>query len=147
MSDRAIALRSADDDALDYVERLLDRAGLPTADVRSGPGRFYVAVADGTRVGVGGFEAYGAEGLLRSVVVDSSRRGEGHGAAITRRLEAEARSADVETLSLLTTTAADFFAARGYDRIDRASVPPAIRETTQFSELCPDSATVLRKRL
>jgi len=147
VSDRCLSLRRADDEGLNYVETLLDRAGLPTDDVRSGPGEFYVATADGTRVGVGGIEAYDRDGLLRSVVVEPSRRGEGHGVAITRRLEDEARSADVQALYLLTTTAADFFAAHGYDRIDRESAPAAIRDTTQFSELCPDSATVLRTRL
>ncbi len=147
VSDATRAIRPADGDALDYVERLLSRADLPTDDVRSGPGRFYVAAADGERVGVGGLEAHDDVGLLRSVVVEPSRRGEGYGAAIAERLEGEARSMDVDALHLLTTTAVDFFAAQGYDAIDRDAVPPAIRETTQFSELCPDSAVVMRKEL
>lgn len=76
MSDAALALRPADEEALSYVETLLDRNGLPTRDVRSKPDCFYVA-SDGTdRVGVGGVEVHGAAGLLRSVVVEESARGE-----------------------------------------------------------------------
>jgi hypothetical protein len=32
-------------------------------------------------------------------------------------------------------------------RVDRADVPGAIRATAQFSSLCPDSATVMFRRL
>lgn len=53
----------------------------------------------------------------------------------------------VETLYLLTTTAAGFFADRGYERVDRSVVPAPVRGTTQFSTLCPESATVMRKGL
>jgi N-acetylglutamate synthase-like GNAT family acetyltransferase len=48
---------------------------------------------------------------------------------------------------LLTTTARAFFDKLGYAAVDRAGVPGAIRATAQFSALCPDSATVMVKRL
>ncbi|WP_228434553.1 hypothetical protein [Natrarchaeobaculum aegyptiacum] len=53
--------------------------------------------------------------------------------------------ATVDALYLLTTTAVDFFAARGYDEIDRADAPDAIRNTTEFADLCPSSATCMRR--
>jgi amino-acid N-acetyltransferase len=62
-------------------------------------------------------------------------------------IEARGRAADVEALFLLTTTAADFFGTRGYELIDREAVPEAVAETAEFSELCPDAATCMRKRL
>jgi amino-acid N-acetyltransferase len=141
----AVTLQPADD-ALGYVETLLERNDLP-ADVRSKPDCFYVASAGGDRVGTGGIERYGTDGLLRSLVVERSYRGEGYGTAIRGALEAEARADGIETLYLLTTTAADFFAAAGYARIDRAEAPDTIRETTEFVDLCPASAACLRKSL
>lgn len=115
--------------------------------MRSRPGCFSVGYVDGDPVGAGGIERYGAVGLLRSVVVEETARGNGYGAAICRALEAEARADGVETLYLLTTTATDFFAERGYAELERADAPAAIRETTQFDELCPASATCMRKYL
>jgi len=144
---RGFTLQQADEGSIDYVERLLERADLPTADVRSGHGRFYVGRHGGARVGVGGLEIYGSDALLRSVAVEPSVRGRGFGTALCERLERKARSGDVETLYLLTRTAADFFASQGYVETEREATPPEIRETTEFAELCPSSATCLEKEL
>jgi len=146
VDETTVTLRRADD-ALEYVETLLAGANLPTGDLRSTPGRFYVALEDGNRVGVGGLELYGSDGLLRSVVVEPSTRGNGLGTAICGALEDRARDEGVETLYLLTTTAAEFFADRGYREIDRDDPPAAIRETTEFAELCPSTATCMRTSL
>lgn len=143
----AIALRPADGDGLGYVETLLERNGLPAGDVRSKPDCFYLAHENDRRVGVGGVEVHGTDGLLRSVVVERSARGEGYGRALCEALEERAATEGVEALFLLTTTAADFFADRGYEAVDRDRVPDAIRGTTEFADLCPDSATVMRKSL
>ena len=140
-----VRLEPADESDLSSVERLLAENGLPSADVRSKPNSFYLAFDQNERVGVGGIEVYGTDGLLRSVVVDPSARGKGVGSAICAALERRASTAGVETLYLLTTTAADFFARQGYDEIERADAPGAIRETAQFSDLCPATATCMRK--
>ncbi|PSP46881.1 GNAT family N-acetyltransferase [Halobacteriales archaeon QH_6_66_25] len=145
MSNATIRLEPADD--LDYVERLLSECDLPADDVRSKPDCFFVAVQEGERVGVGGLEQYGTAGLLRSLAVEQSRRGEGFGTAICSRLEERARDDGIEQLWLLTTTAADFFDARGYEEADRSEAPPEIRNTAEFSDLCPDAATCLRASL
>jgi len=142
-----VELRPADGE-LDYVEGLLAAAGLPTEDVGSTPESFYVGVRDdGSRVGCGGIEACDEVGLLRSVVIEPDCRGEGYGAALAAALEERARAEGVETLYLLTTTAAEFFDSQGYDRVDRGAAPAAIRGTTQFAELCPDSAVCMRTEI
>jgi amino-acid N-acetyltransferase len=142
----ALELRPAAD-RLDAVESLLADAGLPTEDVRAKPDCFRVAVVDGTTVGVGGVEPLGTDGLLRSVVVSPAERGRGYGTALVAALEDDAREQGIETLYLLTTTAAEFFAGLGYERIDRESVPVRVRTTTQFAQLCPASATAMRTEL
>ncbi|ELZ22816.1 N-acetyltransferase GCN5 [Haloterrigena salina JCM 13891] len=145
MSSVTVVLRRADESDLPYVERLLSDEGLPSADVRSSPARFYVGYDGDERIGVGGLERYGTDGLLRSVVVERSARADGYGTALCAALERRARADGVETLYLLTTTAAEFFAERGYEYVERTDAPSAIRETTEFDELCPASAACLRK--
>jgi amino-acid N-acetyltransferase len=81
------------------------------------------------------------------VVVERSVRGEGIGTALCDRLEAVAREDGVGTLYLLTTTAREFFADRGYAAIDRNEAPETIRGTTEFADLCPETAACMRKRL
>ncbi|WP_152039685.1 arsenic resistance N-acetyltransferase ArsN2 [Salinigranum salinum] len=148
MPDTSLRLRRATAvDALSDVETLLAEHGLPSADVRSTPDAFYVAFEGSERVGVGGLEPHGTDGLLRSVVVEPSVRGEGYGGDLCAALEARACADGIDTLYLLTTTAADFFGARGYEPIDRADAPPSIRSTTQFADLCPTTATCMRKQL
>ncbi|MFB6176565.1 MAG: arsenic resistance N-acetyltransferase ArsN2 [Halobaculum sp.] len=146
MTDPDVTLRPAGDD-LQTVEQFLDRNDLPTDDLRERSDSFFLARADGETVGVGGVEQHGTDELLRSVVVRSERRGAGYGAVLTERLEARAATEGVERLFLLTTTARSFFDREGYEQTDRAAVPEPIRETTQFADLCPESATVLSKRL
>ena len=50
-------------------------------------------------------------------------------------------------LHLLTTTAERFFTRHGFVVADRASAPPAIRQTREFADLCPASAAYLTKDL
>ncbi|WP_247000120.1 arsenic resistance N-acetyltransferase ArsN2 [Halosolutus gelatinilyticus] len=148
MADAPISLTRADDGrGLSYLESLLEENDLPSRDVRSKPECFYVGYADEDPIGVGGIERDGSDGLLRSVVVERSVRGTGYGTALCDALEAEARGDGVEALYLLTMTAVEFFVARSYREIDRDDAPEAIRETTEFAELCPSTATCMRKSL
>lgn len=143
----SVTLQPATEDGLSYVEALLERNGLPFRDVRSKSECFSVGYDGDVRVGVGGVEPCGPDGLLRSVVVEPSARGKGYGTALCAALEAEALASGVETLYLLTTTAAGFFDAMGYIEIDRADAPNTVQRTTEFDDLCPAEATCLRKFL
>jgi amino-acid N-acetyltransferase len=142
-----IALTSAEATDLEWLEELLEANGLPTEDLRTNEGRFFVAHVGTERIGGGGLETYGSNALLRSVVIVDSKRGRGYGVALCDALEARARTSGVETLYLLTTTADAFFRERGYDEIDREIVPPEIRRSSEFADLCPRSSTCLRKAL
>lgn len=131
----------------EYLKGLLGDNELPTSDLEETPAHFYYATSEGERVGAGGFEVHQAVGLLRSLVVEDAKRGRGYGRAICEALESEARTAGVETLYLLTTTASGLFVEAGYVAVDRETVPEAIRNTIEFEHLCPQSATCLRKSL
>ncbi|KAB1193933.1 GNAT family N-acetyltransferase [Haloferax sp. MBLA0076] len=146
MSDERVTLHPAESN-LSYVESLLDANDLPSRDVRSKPDCFYVGDAGGKPIGVGGIERYGPDGLLRSVVVESESRGKGLGTALCDALETEAQSEGIDTLYLLTTTAREFFADRGYEEIERTDPPATIQQTTEFDDLCPSTAVCMKKSL
>jgi amino-acid N-acetyltransferase len=130
------------------ARRLLAAASLPSSDLTDeqlatflycGPAHAPSALV--------GLEIYGAEALLRSLVVDPILRSTGLGSALVERAEAHAANHGVGTLYLLTTTAEAFFSRHGYHRIDRAVAPTAIRSTREFAGLCPASSAFMFKRL
>lgn len=131
------------------LNRLLEEAALPSSDIREAdlPGFRVARDAQGVLIGAGGLECYGHDALLRSIVVDVAFQGRGIGARLVAALETEAQEQGIERIYLLTTSAAVFFGALGYRACERADVPAAIREGTQFSSVCPASAKVLCKNL
>lgn len=102
---------------------------------------------DARLIGVIGLEPYGDVGLLRSLAVDGSIRGTGLGGHLVDRLELLASGEGVASLYLLTTTAESFFQKRGYRCVPRDSAPAAIRETSEFSSICPASSAFMCKVL
>lgn len=130
------------------VKRLLGEARLPTSDLTDVHLEHFLGCgADDALDGVVGLEIYQPVALLRSLAVASACRGRGIGSALLAEAERFARSQDVREVYLLTTTAEPFFARSGYSRIARDSAPVAIRETQEFSNLCPASSAFMVKRL
>lgn len=130
------------------IRRLLAECELPHQDITPAHLRhFMVLREEGRLVGVVGLELLGRHALLRSLAVPAQGRGRGIGTRLTAAAEAYARDREVETLYLLTTTAEGFFAARGYQRVERASAPAEMQETIEFRSLCPASAACMAKRL
>lgn len=130
------------------VIRLLQDAALPTSDLTDDHMKdfFYVGPATAP-TGIVGVQFYGADALLRSLVVTSAHRAQGLGQRLVERAEHHAREHGAATVYLLTTTAESFFGSRGYVVTPRDSAPPAIRSTPEFAGLCPASSAFLSKRL
>ena len=127
---------------------LLAAANLPTADLTDEQlTTFFYGGPAAAPSALIGLEIYGAEALLRSLVVDPSLRSTGLGSALVERAETHAANHGVGSLYLLTTSAEAFFAHRGYHRLDRAFAPAAIRSTREFAGLCPASSAFMFKRL
>jgi len=137
MSNRTLRLQRADEETIAYVETLLDKNGLPSDDVEPGRNRFYIGYDGDTRVGVGGVERHGTDGLLRSVVIERSARGTDTERALCEALESKVEADGVERLYLLTTTAAEFFGDCGYVETDRTTAPNAIRQTPNSTSSVP----------
>ena len=132
---------------LNQLRESLSEAGLPYDDISESGLQFYRFEVDGNRVAYGGLEGSGPDLLLRSMVVCETRRGEGLGKAVLSELERYAISQGAVRLHLLTQSAAGFFAANGYELLDKGEAPVVISQTAQFKHLCPASASYLRKTL
>jgi amino-acid N-acetyltransferase len=128
--------------------RLLKSADLPVSDLTEAHMRqfFYIGARTGP-VGLVGMEFYGRDALLRSLVVAPECGSRGAGTRLVERAETYARDHGALAVYLLTTTAEHFFRARGYVTAYREHAPVAIRETTEFSSLCPASSAFLSKQL
>lgn len=135
-------------DLLDVTALLLS-ADLPVADLTPAHlAHFLVArPAGGALAGCVGIEIHERQALLRSLVLSPELRLKGVGRQAVAAIEAHARAHGIESLHLLTTTAADFFARLGYQSIDRDQAPAALRHTAEFSFLCPASSACMRKDL
>ena len=98
-------------------------------------------------VAVGGLELVAEDALLRSVAVASSQRSRGLGRRMVQALEVLARRKGCRRVYLLTTTAESYFGKLGYQRFSRETAPPGIRQTTEFSGLCPSSSALMVKAM
>jgi amino-acid N-acetyltransferase len=125
---------------------LLGRSQLTDRDVSEGWGHYFVVREDDGRVvGVAGLELHGEHGLLRSVAVDADYRGQGLAAALVEAVLQRAARVGLRSVYLLTTTARDYFARRGFDECPRAEAPAGIRESWEFKSGCPSTATLMRR--
>jgi amino-acid N-acetyltransferase len=141
------SLRTATDQDAKSIHSLLERSGLPTADLESARPEFVVA-CDGPRVvGAGGLQRFGSIALLRSVAVEFHWRGSGVGRLIVWELERRAGAAGVTELVLLTQTAKSFFERQGYRVIERQSVSRDVQGSDEFRSLCPATAICMSKAL
>ncbi len=128
--------------------RLLEAAGLPSSDLTDGHmAHFFHCGAADAPAGLVGVELSGDAGLLRSLVVAPEQRRGGMGAALLEHAADYARSRGARTLYLLTDSAEEFFAARGFRRVPRDTAPESIRATREFASLCPASAAFMARRL
>jgi len=129
------------------IVTLLARSGLPVSDLDASDVEFIVAVEDEVVLGAVGVEPHGSAALLRSLCVSERARGIGLGGRLVAAIEARAVERRIGDLVLLTTTARDFFARRGYVEIRREDAPEAVRQSAEFRSLCPASSSCMTRRI
>ena len=133
---------------LTEATELLVNSQLPTDDLSDALLKHFIGLRQsGQLVALGGLEILDGAGLLRSVAVHPSFRRSGLASAIVQELERRAIDLGLPVLYLLTTDAAEYFEKHNFTTMDRSMVPDTVRSTAQFSELCPDSATMMIKYL
>lgn len=129
------------------VHDLLSQNGLPHEDVDRHLPNMVLARDEGNLVGTAALELYGTHALLRSVCVRQQYRSLGVAKRLCGLASSHARNMGATHLYLLTTTAAQFFEARGFRHCPRDAVPTAIAATQEFRSLCPASAVCLSLQL
>jgi arsenite methyltransferase len=133
---------------LSAVAALLTAVDLPAGDIEAQfEDGFVVAEQDGQVIGVAGLEVYGANGLLRSVAVAPAHRGRSVAAALVNDRVEWARARGLRGVYLLTTTASPYCEKSGFTAVERDVVPSSIRRSSEFSEVCPATATAMELRL
>ncbi|MFO8100001.1 MAG: arsenic resistance N-acetyltransferase ArsN2 [Salinibacter sp.] len=144
----SFAVQRAEPEDLDPIRGLLETCGLPHDDLTPAHlAHFQVARHGADLYGVVGLEPCGDGALLRSLAVAPDARGQGLGTRLVEAIEQRARREGIRTLYLLTTSAASYFQAHGYERIERDVLPEAIQQTDEVARLCPSSAVCMRKAL
>jgi len=125
---------------------LLGRSELTEQDVAERWGHYFVVREDDGRVvGVAGLEIHGEDGLLRSVAVDPDYRGQGLAASLVEAAIERAKRVELRSVYLLTTTARDYFARRGFADCPREEAHAAIRESWEFRTGCPSTAAFMKR--
>jgi amino-acid N-acetyltransferase len=129
------------------VKALLAASELPVDDLDDPTIVLFGSSNGGRLVGVVGLQLLAGTGLLRSLAVEPSVRDRGLGGQLCDRVVREARQRGFSELWLLTTSARDYFARRGFESVARDQAPSAVRSTAQFTSLCPSSAVAMRRAL
>ena len=143
-----LEIRAAAAVDFDAVVELLSRASLPVEDLTADSViGFLLATIDDTIAGLIGLEHFRETGLLRSLVVDPAFRRAGLGRLLVAALESQAAGQGVRELWLLTIDADAWFGELGYSARQRDQAPDAIRQTVEFTSLCPGDAVLMAKSL
>ena len=148
LAEEAVMVAPAVEDDGASVLGLLRACALPVDGVEEGLLRdFFVAHVDHDIAGVCGLEVHGPDALLRSLAVDPRWRGRGVAEALLAAALARGRRERLQDVYLLTTTAHDYFARRGFADCARGEAPAAIRDSWEFRTGCPTSSSLMRRRL
>ena len=137
------SVRPATRDDWPAIRSLLEENYLPLDGAREHLADYLVALTDKVIVGCAGLERHEDVALLRSVAVAPLMRAKGIGKLLTTRIMDEARRTGVSRLYLLTLTAEDYFASRGFVCQSPGSAPAALTASAEFQGVCPDSAVLM----
>ncbi|MBK8342606.1 MAG: GNAT family N-acetyltransferase [Bacteroidetes bacterium] len=140
-----IHFRTAVDEDLMEVKKLLAASALPFEDIDNLISDFEIALVDNKIIGAAGVEKHFPYMLIRSVVIDPTFRNKQIGYQLIHALMDKLYPENYKGFYLLTETAASFFTKLGFMPVQRDNVPVEIQQTTEFSTICPSSAMIMYK--
>ncbi|MCW5911300.1 MAG: GNAT family N-acetyltransferase [Cyclobacteriaceae bacterium] len=133
---------------LESLKQFLRVNNLPADDISLNNNLFLVFYnTHEALVGSGGLEFYNDLALLRSLAVSQELRGQQLGKEIVNQLLQEAAQRGIREVYLLTQTASYFFRKLGFEIVAREHVPESIRKSSEFAQVCPAAAEVLKLKL
>jgi amino-acid N-acetyltransferase len=137
-------IRSAADEELADLLKLLDRSQLPGAGVEEHFSNYLVAEEEKRIVGMVGLELYGSVGLVRSLAVAPYVRSKGIGSALVHAILEKAKERGLEEVYLLTTTADGYFPRFGFEPIPRDQIDSRLHSSKELQGVCPQSAVCMK---
>ena len=146
MNNRHTIIDATSDD-IELIKDLLSSHHLPVDDIGHSNIKFYLVKQEDELKACAGVELFGNLGLLRSVAVSESLRGSGIGRELVEFVLKNSKSHGITSLYLLTETAEHFFGRLGFVKKERDQAPESIKKSREFSDLCPASAVLMRKKL
>jgi len=130
---------------LESLQNFLKNNQLPADDLTLEGGLFLLYYnTEEKLIGSGGLEFYNDKALLRSLAVSQELRGQQVGKRIVSDLILLAADNNKKEVFLLTQTAYYFFQKLGFSEIPRDQVPDEIKSSTEFSQVCPTTAQVMK---
>lgn len=132
-----------DSEGFEAFRSLLKASNLPADDLDYKRDLLVGYYEGNSLVGTGGLEIHGGYALLRSLSVKMGIRGKSVGTTITEFLLTEAKKKKLKAIYLLTETAKGFFERKGFRQVTRDEVPSEVKASSEFSTVCPVSATVM----
>ena len=141
------------------IKELLQHYSLPVADISASSGiDFFSAYERSQLIGVIGLETPPAgntankhngmrSALLRSLAVAPEFARQKVGQSLLSHLEEVASQRHITHLYLLTETAQQWFAGRGYRVMERDRTPDELKNCAEFTSLCPASAVLMFKQI
>lgn len=142
-----IEITKASDRDQESVYSLLKLVNLPIEGVADNFHNFFVAWEGNKLLGCGGVEIYEDVGLIRSVAVHPSFQNRGLGQKLVETIQKYSIEKGLNEIYLLTETAEEFFSKLEFNVIPRDEVDNRVKQSIEFTTLCPDSATCMVKTL
>ena len=142
-----VEIIKASEKDLESVYSLLKLVGLPIEGVDDNFHNFFVAWDGNQLKGCAGIEIYEEVGLIRSVAVHPSFQGRGLGRKLVETIQRFSIEKGLNEIYLLTETAEEFFAKQNYFVIPRNEADDKVKQSIEFTSLCPVSATCMVKTL
>jgi amino-acid N-acetyltransferase len=142
-----LTITAARSEDLQQIFALLEECGLPREGLENHLSTTLVARKGIEIVGSAALELYQENALLRSVAVKSAFRKQGIGLKLARAALDLAKERQVRNVYLLTETAKAFFSKQGFNQGLRSDVPETVKQSVEFTTLCPDTCTVMMKKL
>lgn len=142
-----VEIIKASDEDLESVNSLLKLVGLPIEGVTDNFHNFFVAWEKNQLQGCAGIEIYEDVGLIRSVAVHPSFQGRGLGRKLVETIQRFSVENGLKEIYLLTETAKEFFSKQEYVIIPRNEADIKVKQSIEFTSLCPVSATCMVKTL
>jgi amino-acid N-acetyltransferase len=129
------------------IVSLLASQKLPVEDLPDHLNNFWIVEDKGEVIGVVGLELHPPFGLLRSLAVLPDYRNLGIGNMLVSAVEEQAIKLELKGIYLLTETAKSYFEKRGYVVVDRDKVHDPVKQSSEFSHVCPVSAAAMQKKI